>query len=103
MKPNQSTHYVITLPINKRGCYIVTDQLNSKEGGEEVGPLELQITTLQKQIKDTEVEKEQLEQYWLKKQSHLVRECLVLLMFVCVPTFVCLIVCLLIFAYVSIS
>ncbi|KAL5246650.1 hypothetical protein ACHWQZ_G018758 [Mnemiopsis leidyi] len=49
------------------------DQLNSKEGGEEVGPLELQITTLQKQIKDTEVEKEQLEQYWLKKQSHLVQ------------------------------
>ena len=37
-----------------------------------MGPLEVQISTLQKQIKDTEQEKEQLEQYWLKKQSHLV-------------------------------
>lgn len=61
---NHSPNYLLAL---------ISDQLNSKEGGEEVGPLELQITTLQKQIKDTEVEKEQLEQYWLKKQSHLVR------------------------------
>eukprot|EP00116_Pleurobrachia_bachei_P002938 sb/3463200/ len=49
------------------------DQLNQKDGGEEVGPLELQISTLQKQLKDTGAEKEQLEQYWLKKQSHLVQ------------------------------
>jgi len=49
------------------------DQLTQKDGGEEVGPLEVQVVTLQKQIKDTELEKQQLEQYWLRTQSHLVQ------------------------------
>ena len=48
------------------------DQLQSKEGGEEMGPLELQITNLHRQIKDVEQQKQQLEQYWLKEQAHLV-------------------------------
>ncbi|CAH3039798.1 unnamed protein product [Pocillopora meandrina] len=49
------------------------DQLRSKDGGEEIGPLELQIHTLQKQIEARLNEITELQQFWLRNQSELVK------------------------------
>ncbi|KAJ7340194.1 Coiled-coil domain-containing protein 40 [Desmophyllum pertusum] len=49
------------------------DQMKSKDGGEEIGPLELQIHTLQKQIEARLNEITELQQFWLRNQSELVK------------------------------
>ncbi|XP_032234443.2 coiled-coil domain-containing protein 40 [Nematostella vectensis] len=49
------------------------DQIRSKDGGEELGPLELQIHTLQKQIEARMNDIIQLQQFWLRSQSELVK------------------------------
>ncbi|RDD45702.1 Coiled-coil domain-containing protein 40 [Trichoplax sp. H2] len=48
--------------------------LSSREGGgEELGPLEIQIKTLLKQIESLHQENEQLKQFWLRGQNELVK------------------------------
>jgi len=49
------------------------DQLRNKDGGEELGPLELQVSTLQKQIESRQNEISDLQQFWLRVQSELVK------------------------------
>ncbi|KAK3733202.1 hypothetical protein QZH41_019682 [Actinostola sp. cb2023] len=49
------------------------DQMKSKSGGEELGPLELQIHTLQKQIEARMNDIIQLQQFWLRSQGELVK------------------------------
>jgi len=49
------------------------DQMRNKDGGEEIGPLELQIHTLQKQIEARLNEITELQQFWLRNQSELVK------------------------------
>ncbi|KAM7433427.1 Coiled-coil domain-containing protein 40 [Porites harrisoni] len=49
------------------------DQMRNNSGGEEIGPLELQIHTLQKQIEARLNEITELQQFWLRNQSELVK------------------------------
>lgn len=49
------------------------EQLKNKDGGQALGPLELQISTLQKQIEASNNEIMELQQFWLRNQSELVK------------------------------
>ncbi|XP_028395247.1 coiled-coil domain-containing protein 40-like [Dendronephthya gigantea] len=49
------------------------DVLKNKDGGQQLGPLELQISTLQKQVESSNNEIIELQQFWLRNQSELVK------------------------------
>ncbi|XP_035694889.1 coiled-coil domain-containing protein 40-like [Branchiostoma floridae] len=49
------------------------DQLLTSTGGEELGPLEIQIKAMNKQIEDRQAEIMELQQFWLRQQGELVK------------------------------
>ncbi|CAB3982035.1 Hypothetical predicted protein [Paramuricea clavata] len=49
------------------------ETLKNKDGGQQLGPLELQISTLQKQVEASNNSIIELQQFWLRNQSELVK------------------------------